>query len=170
MGFGSPGERDKVKKKLAGDGIGLVVEDVKNRDLLLVLKAVLSVNTDVDIVKALRNQNMDLFRDLDPGDDRNLIKYRKRTRNPHTVHVVIGTSPTLWSRITRMGSVHVNLQRPLWGLHHKAECAEWVAGDPPTRRNCKKAKLESFEHNAFSSSCPIRKRWDELARSAVSYC
>ncbi|CAH2086403.1 unnamed protein product [Euphydryas editha] len=124
-------------------------------------------------------------------------------RNPHTVHVVIGTSPTLWSRITGMGSVHVDLQRvraedqsPLvqctrclgyghskkfckepadgcshcGGLHHKAECAEWVAGVPPTCRNCKKAKLESFEHNAFSSSCPVRKRWDELARSAVSYC
>ncbi|CAH2085314.1 unnamed protein product [Euphydryas editha] len=180
MGFGSPGERDKVKKKLAGEGIGLVVEDVKNRDPLLVLKAVLSVNTDEDIVKALRNQNKDLFRDLDPGDDRILIKYRKKTRNPHTVHVVIGTSPTLWSRITGMGSVHVDLQRfckepadgcsHCGGLHHKAECAEWVAGVPPTCRNCKKAKLESFEHNAFSSSCPVRKRWDELARSAVSYC
>lgn len=203
MGFHSEEERRKAKERLTGEGTGLDVEEVKNRDPLLVLKGVLSMNTDDDIVKALRNQNRELFANLNSGDDRILVKYRKQTRNPHTNNVVLSSSPILWSRIIGMGSVHIDLQRvraedqsPLvqcsrclgyghsrkfckesvdgcshcGGPHLKAKCDEWAVAAPPTCINCSRAKLENREHNAFSSDCPIRRRWDELARSTVAYC
>ncbi|CAH2091077.1 unnamed protein product [Euphydryas editha] len=61
MGFASTEEKNKAKDRLTKDGTGLVVEDIKNRNPLLVLTGVMSVNTDEYIVKALRNQNRDLF-------------------------------------------------------------------------------------------------------------
>lgn len=71
---------------------------MKNKDPLLILMNVLAVNTDEDVMKALRNQNRDVFRGLDDGD-RVEIKYR-RTRNPHSCHVVVSVSPT----VSRSGS------------------------------------------------------------------
>ncbi|CAH2095694.1 unnamed protein product [Euphydryas editha] len=203
MGFGTVEERKKAQDRLAKKGSGLVVEEVKNRDPLLVLRGVLAVNTDGDVIKALRNQNRDLFNNLGPGEDRLLVKYRRRTRNPHLVNVVLSTSPTLWARITGVGSVHVDLMRvraedqsPLvqctrclgyghgrkyckdpadlcshcGGPHLKAKCTDWLAGSPPSCRNCRRAKFDNIEHNAFSDDCPVRRRWDDLARSTVAYC
>ncbi|CAH2101949.1 unnamed protein product [Euphydryas editha] len=57
MGFGTAEEKAKAKDGLVKEGTGLVVEDVKDRDPLLVLGGFLAVNTDGDIIKALRNQN-----------------------------------------------------------------------------------------------------------------
>ncbi|CAH2106563.1 unnamed protein product [Euphydryas editha] len=111
MGFETAEEGIKATDKLVKGGTGLVVEEVKNRDPILFLRGALSVNTDEDKVKALRNQNRDLFGGLSSGDDRITVKYRKRARNPHVAHVVIGTSPILWSRITALGSVYIDLQR-----------------------------------------------------------
>lgn len=56
------------------------------------------------------------------------------------------------------------------GPHLRVDCAEMVAGIPPSCRNCCKAKMENTAHNAFSRECPTRKKWDALARSTVSYC
>ncbi|XP_061385081.1 uncharacterized protein LOC133320505 [Danaus plexippus] len=203
MGFGTQEERKKVKEKIQREGTGLQVEEVKNRDPLLILRGVLSANTDEDIRKALRNQNRDLFKDLKKEDERIEIKYRKRTKNPLTEHVVVSTSPALWNRATTLGALHIDLQRvrvedqtPLvqcsrclgyghskrfckeetdacshcGGPHLRTRCQEWVTGVPPGCRNCLRAKLGETAHNAFSSTCPIRKRWDEVARSAVAYC
>lgn len=56
------------------------------------------------------------------------------------------------------------------GPHHRAECVDWLAGVPPRCRNCTKAKNTKVEHNAFSRDCPVRHKWDDLARSSVAYC
>lgn len=56
------------------------------------------------------------------------------------------------------------------GPHLKSECPEWMAGAAPACRNCKKAEYSMTEHNAFSWECPVRKRWDEIARSTIAYC
>ncbi|CAH2109183.1 unnamed protein product [Euphydryas editha] len=150
---------------------------------------------------ALKNQNGELFSGLDPGETQILVKYRKRTRNPNTEHV-ISASPILWRRMTEAGSVNIDLQRVValdqsllvqctrclaYGhgrrlcgekedlcshcgdTHMKAKCAEWLASLPPSCRNCHMAKLEKSQHNAFCENCPVRKRWDDLARSAAAY-
>ncbi|CAH2216679.1 jg22557 [Pararge aegeria aegeria] len=56
------------------------------------------------------------------------------------------------------------------GLHLRKDCPHWMAGDAATCCNCKGAKLDQGNHNAFSKDCPIRQNWDKLARSSVAYC
>lgn len=203
MGFETRADRDKAKDRLQKEGVNLTVEEVKNKDPLLILKGILSVNTDEDILKALRNQNRSIFHGIEKEEDRLEIRYRRRARNPHIGHVVLSVSPTIWRRAIECGHVHVDLQRvrvedqsPLvqctrclgyghgkrfcketadlcshcGGPHLKTECADWFASVPPSCHNCTKAKMDQVDHNAFSSDCPIRRKWDRLARSAVAYC
>lgn len=203
MGFGTREERDKVKTRLETANGNLIVEEAKNKDPLLVLRSVLAVNTDEDIIRALRNQNRSIFHGLDGEDDRVVIKYRRGARNPHTTNVVIGTSPKIWRRAIDAGSLHIDLQRvrvedqsPLvqctrclgYGHskrfckepadacshcgepHLRTSCPDWQAGLPPKCRNCSKNGLEGAEHNSFSAECPIKQKWDNIARSAVAYC
>lgn len=111
MGFSTKEERDKVKTRLERDSANLTVEDMRNKDPLLVLRGVLTINSDEDIVGALRNQNREVFRDLDDEQGRIEVKYRRKARNPHTSHVIIATSPTVWQRALHVGSLHIDLQR-----------------------------------------------------------
>lgn len=203
MGFKTVEEQTKIKERLAQTGSQLRVEEVKNKDPMFVLRDVLSVNTDEDVIRAIRNQNRSVFDGLDEGENRLEIKYRKRARNPLTGHVVVSTSPKIWRRAVEAGTLHIDLQRvrvadqsPLvqcsrcleyghgrrfcketvdlcshcGGPHLKMQCPEFLAGTAPACRNCVKARYENTEHNAFSGDCPVRQRWDKLARTAVAYC
>lgn len=203
LGFKTREEQEKVTQKLGKTENHLLVEEVKNKDPLFVLRDVLSINTDEDVLKALRNQNRDVFRGLDEGDDRIVVKYRRRARNPHTGHIVLSTSPKIWRRVVELGVVRIDLQQirvadqsPLvqctrclsyghskrfcreavdlcshcGGPHMRAECTEWLADAAPSCRNCARAGMGRAEHNAFSQDCPVRRRWDALARSATAYC
>lgn len=95
LGFKSKDVQNKVKERLKCNQLvveevknkdQLVVEEVKNKDPLLVLRDVLSVNTDDDVLRALRNQNRDIFRGLNDGEDRIDIKYRRKARYSLTGH------------------------------------------------------------------------------------
>lgn len=194
-------ERAQIKERLEKSGKRLVCEEVQNKDPLLILKDVLLKNTDEDIEKAIKNQNRNIFRGLEPKDVRINIKYRRRARNPLTGHVVMSVSPALWKNAIEAGTLHIDLQRikvedqsPLvqctrclgyghgkrfcreavdlcshcGGPHLRADCE--LRAIPPSCRNCTLAKYEQTEHNAFSQICPVRKRWDALARSSIAYC
>lgn len=196
-------EREKVKDRLVKAGKQLIVEDVQNKDPLIILKDVLLINSDEDVLKAMRNQNRAVFHDLDERENRISIKYRQKARNPHTGHIVMSASPVIWRRVIDAGALFIDLQRirvadqsPLvqcsrclayghskrfcmeavdlcshcGGPHMRTECTEWPAGMAPSCRNCNKAGLERAEHNAFSQECPVRQKWDTLARSAIAYC
>lgn len=56
------------------------------------------------------------------------------------------------------------------GPHTKAECADWLAGQPPVCCNCTQANLDQRSHNVFSEECAVRQKWDALARASVAYC
>lgn len=56
------------------------------------------------------------------------------------------------------------------GPHMRSECPARLVGDPPECRNCRTAKHEKYDHNSFDENCPIRKKWDSIARSSVAYC
>lgn len=203
MSCATKDERNKIKDKLEKAGKHLVVEEVKNRDPLVILKDVLLINSDEDILRAIRNQNRAVFRGLDDEENRLEIKYKRRARNPHTCHVVASVSPKIWKRVVDLGALYIDLQRikvadqsPLvqcsrclgyghtkrfckeavdlcshcGGPHLRTDCAEWLAGAAPACRNCTKAEMGCTNHNAFNQECPIRKRWDTLARSTVAYC
>ncbi|XP_013138678.1 PREDICTED: uncharacterized protein LOC106103445, partial [Papilio polytes] len=110
IGFGSKEEREKMKERFRNTAAELSVEEVRNKDPMLLLRDVLNINTDEDIEKALKNQNKGIF---DPTDEDNriVIKYRKKTRNPHTSHVVIAVSPRIWQKAIDKGYAHIDLQR-----------------------------------------------------------
>lgn len=204
IGLQTEEERGKIKDRLQKEGVDLTVEEVKNKDPLLILRNVLVVNTDEDVLKALRNQNQGVFDGLDTEENRVEIRYRRRTRNPHIGHIIVSVSPTIWRRAVEIGTVHIDLQRirvedqtPLvqctrclgfghgkrycketadlcghcGGPHMRSECPDWLSGSPPACRNCMKAKIEhGTQHNAFSHDCPVRAKWDDIARSTVAYC
>lgn len=56
------------------------------------------------------------------------------------------------------------------GPHLKSECVSWLAGEEPKCRNCVLAKSDKHNHNTFDESCPIRGKWDAIARSSIAYC
>lgn len=203
MSCDSQEDRQKVKERLEKAGKHLVVEDVKNKDPLIVLKDVLLINSDEDVIRAMRNQNKPIFHGLDGEENRIQIKYRRKARNPHAGHIVVSTSPKIWQRVVNAGTLHIDLQHvkvadqsPLvqcsrclgyghskrfcveavdlcshcGGPHLRSGCVELLAGSAPSCKNCLKAGLARVEHNAFSNDCPVRKRWDLLARSAIAYC
>lgn len=110
MGCRTQEDRQKVRERLEAAGEHLVVEEVINKDPLLVLKDVLTVHNDDEIIKAFRNQNRDIFRGLDDGESRVSIKYRKRARNPCCGHIVLSVSPTIWRRSIDHKKIKIDLQ------------------------------------------------------------
>lgn len=80
-------DRSKIKERIEGAGRRLVCEEVSNKDPLIVLKSLLQINSEADVLQAMRKQNQHIFRDIDPKDDRIEIKYQRRARNPLTCDI-----------------------------------------------------------------------------------
>ena len=203
MGCKTREERERIKERLKEAGDHLLVEEVENRDPMLVLRDVLACNSNMDITTALRNQNGSVFHGLKKEEDRMEVKFRRKARNPLTNHVVVKVSPQIYNRMMGQQSVHIDLQKvrvedqsPLvqcsmclgyghgrrfcretepkcshcGGLHMKDKCPDWLAGAAPSCCNCVTAKLDTANHGAFSTECPVRRKWDALARAKVAYC
>lgn len=113
IGFNTKEERDKARNKLNQDKVGLTVKDIENKNPLIILKNVLSANTNEDILKALNNQNRDIFTGKNNTQDKVEIKYRKRARNPHINHIVLSVPPQVWRKAIDAGRVNIDLQR-IW--------------------------------------------------------
>lgn len=203
MGCRTEQERKKVKDKLEAAGDDLVVEEITNRNPLLILRDVLKVHDDAEVIRALKNQNKEIFGGLDGVDGSLEIKYRRNARNPHNCHIILSVSPTIWRRAIDEKKIRIDLQRvtvedqsPLvqctrclgyghskrfckesadlcshcGGLHLRVECPDRLVGTVPVCKNCTRAEIQHSGHNAFSSECPVRKKWDALARASVAYC
>lgn len=54
------------------------------------------------------------------------------------------------------------------GNHVYADCPK--REEIPRCTNCERAKLDNTNHNTFNGVCPIRAKWDKIARSRVAYC
>lgn len=160
-------ERNKIKERIQKAGKHLCVEDVKNKDPLLILKDVLNYNTDEDVLSALRKQNGNIFRNLDKMDDRLEIRYRKRTRNPHTSHIVIRVSPTLWNRILEAEALHIDMQRIRVADQSPLVQCSLCLGYGHTKRLCKEqiAKCSHCGGPHMKTECA-----DWIAGAAPSCC
>ncbi|KAL4703120.1 hypothetical protein ACJJTC_000179 [Scirpophaga incertulas] len=55
------------------------------------------------------------------------------------------------------------------GPHRQDECEEKGKGTKPVCVNCKNDNHGDTGHNAFSASCPVRRKWDSIARARVAY-
>ncbi|XP_045540539.1 zinc finger CCCH domain-containing protein 13-like [Papilio machaon] len=194
-------DRKQLKERLETVKDHLEVQEIKNKNPLVILRDVFKYNSDDDVLAALRNQNKNIFKNLE--EEKMEIIYKRRARNPHANHIVMRVAPQIWQRMVDAERVQVDLQRirvedqsPViqcstclgyghpkrlckeqvekcshcGGPHKKVDCTDWLAGTDPTCCNCKHEKLDRADHNTFSHECPIRKRWDALARSAISYC
>lgn len=203
IGCGTEEEIGRVKEKLKNSGKKLTVVEIENKDPLVILRDVMKYNKDEEVIAGLRTQNKNLFTGILGGEDRMEVRYRRRTRNPLTEHIVLRVSPKIWGRLTEAGAVHIDLQRvrvadqsPLiqcarclgyghgkrfcrdpvdvcshcGGPHLGSECPDRREGKPPRCVNCVGAKLDRVDHSAFSEECPVRRRWDALARATVQYC
>lgn len=181
----------------------LEVQVAKNKDPLVILKNVLTSNTDEDIGTALRTQNAHLTGDLSAEEGSATVKFRRRARNPHECHVVLQVSPRLWQRLIDVGRVFIDVQRvrvedqtPLvqcsrclayghgrklcieptetchhcGGRHIKQECPDKSAGKQQSCINCRRAKAADDGHAVYSEKCPVRKKFDALARQTTAYC
>ena len=175
---------------------------MKNKNPLVVLKDVFLDSGDDEMVNALYAQNKDIFTGLPHEEMEINIKYKKRTRNPRTAHVIIQVRPKVWQRMTEAGALYLDLQRvrvedqsPLiqctkclafghgrkfctesvdrcshcGGPHLREKCADFTAGNEPQCCNCSHSRLQKTDHNAFSTDCPVRKKWDYLARTHTAY-
>ncbi|CAD0206063.1 unnamed protein product [Chrysodeixis includens] len=202
IGCSSLEERQKAIERLGGSNDQLKVEAVANKNPLVIMRDVMAYNSNEEIVQALRCQNADLLRGL---EDQNIeVKYRRRTRNSLTTHVVAQVSPQIYGRMMSARTVRIDLQSKVQvadqsplvqcsmclgyghnrrfckqtiekcshcgGPHLKQDCADWLAGVAPSCTNCRQAKLDNAEHNAFSGQCPVRRKWDSLARANIAYC
>lgn len=103
-------EIQRVKDRIRKTGEDLTVEEIVNKDPLVKLKDVLNYNTDEDILKAMITQNKHIFGVTELDESRMKIRYRIKTRNPHTSHVVVRVAPKLWQTLTAAGRVHIDLQ------------------------------------------------------------
>lgn len=69
-------------------GVGnLVVKAMKNP--LIIILDVLSCHSDAEVAMALQRQNAHLIGDIPTEEMRIWVKYRHRTRDPHTFHVIL---------------------------------------------------------------------------------
>ncbi|CAG4991061.1 unnamed protein product [Parnassius apollo] len=101
----------KVQKIIESRGDGLKVAPIKNKDPLVILKDVFIDSEEEDIIKALYAQNKDVFFGLTEEDMEMAIKFKKRTRNPKTVHIILQVRPKVWQRMTEAGALYLDLQR-----------------------------------------------------------
>lgn len=197
-------ERKKVREKIEKAGQHLVVEEMKNKNPLLILKYAMKSYTDLELLEAFRNQNREIFQGLTSEEVEMKVRYKKKVWNPHLHHVVLMVTPTIWKRSLEKGKIKIDFrnlnvedQSPLiqctkcldFGhtkrfcnetefelcshcgeAHLNAECPDKKVNEPAKCKNCIRAKSENYEHSAFSSECPVRKKWDRLARAAVAYC
>nr|XP_049695098.1 uncharacterized protein LOC126054275 [Helicoverpa armigera] len=202
VGCDTETELDKVKQRIESRGEGLIVHNIKNKNPLVILKDVFLDSDDEELTQAIRIQNKEIFMDLSEEDTYMTIKFKKRTRNPKTAHIIVQVKPIIWRRMVEAGALYLDLQRvrvedqsPLiqctkclafghgrkfctegadrcshcGGPHLREKCADYIAGNEPQCCNCSHSKLQRTDHNAFSAECPVRRKWDYLARQTTAY-
>lgn len=151
-------DRRRIKERIEKAGERLIVEEVKNRDPLVVLKGVLKIHNDDEIKRALRNQNREVFGDLNNEDNRMEVKYRRKTRNPHTNDVILEVSPRIWRAATEGRTLRVDLQRVRVEDHSPLVQCSRCLGYGHSRKFCKD-EIDICSHCGgphLGADCPDR--------------
>ncbi|CAB3227415.1 unnamed protein product [Arctia plantaginis] len=112
IGCDTEEERNKVQNIIEKRGNGLKAAPMRNKDPLVILRDVHNDSDDEDLKNAIFTQNREIFYDIPEEDIEELnIKYKKRTRNPNTVHIILQVRPAVWRRMTEAGALYLDLQR-----------------------------------------------------------
>ncbi|GBP65257.1 hypothetical protein EVAR_37105_1 [Eumeta japonica] len=82
---------------------------------LVIIRDVLKINSDQDIVDSLKGQNSHITEGLEWEKIVARVRYRRRARNPLECQPVLEVSPVLYTRLIKAGHIYVGLQRrPVW--------------------------------------------------------
>ncbi|GBP90792.1 Retrovirus-related Pol polyprotein from type-1 retrotransposable element R1 [Eumeta japonica] len=101
----------KIEERLKMRGADLRVSKPEKRLPTVVIRDVLRVNTDEDVVRSLRTQNKHITEGLNWDKQRAKVCYRRRARNNLECHPVLEVTPELYQRLMEAGYVYVGLQR-----------------------------------------------------------
>ncbi|GBP97958.1 hypothetical protein EVAR_82192_1 [Eumeta japonica] len=93
----------KIEERLKIRGADLKVAKPEMRLPTVIIRDVLRVNSDEDIVRSLRTQNRHLSEGLDWDKVRARVCYRRRARNDLECHPVLEVSPELYHRLIKAG-------------------------------------------------------------------
>ncbi|CAF4939183.1 unnamed protein product [Pieris macdunnoughi] len=131
--------RDRLK-----DDQKLTVEEARTKDPLVALRGVISTHTDEEVVSALLNQNKQLFRNMPTEEIKVEVKYRRKTRNPLTDHIILQVSPRIWKELTAAGKVHIDFQRiAVFDQSPLIQCSKCL-GYGHGRKHCKETETTCY--------------------------
>ncbi|GBP23615.1 hypothetical protein EVAR_80232_1 [Eumeta japonica] len=127
----------KIEERLKIRGADLKVAKPEMRLPTVIIRDVLKVNSDEDIVTSLKTQNRHLSEDLDWDKVRARVCYRRRARNDFECHPVLEVSAELHHRMMKAGYVYMGLQRrPVWDQSPLVQCSRCL-GYGHGKRFCK---------------------------------
>ncbi|GBP61695.1 hypothetical protein EVAR_43633_1 [Eumeta japonica] len=126
---------------------------------LVIIRDVLKVNSDEQIIESLKRQNGHTTEGLDWGKVEARVRYRRRARNPLECHPVLEVSPALYTRLIKAGFVYVGLQRrPVWDQSPLVQCSRCL-GFGHSKKYCRELndKCAHCGGDHTGPLCPGRK-------------
>lgn len=105
----------------------------------------LNYNNDEEVLRSLRNQNSNVFDGIDSREEDMEIRFRRKTRNPLTSHVVLRVSTKIWNRMLQAEAVLIDLQRVKVEDHSPLIQCLLCLGCGHGRRFCKET-IEKCSH------------------------
>ncbi|CAG9795449.1 unnamed protein product [Diatraea saccharalis] len=99
---------DNIEKKLR-NAQGMTVEQMKNKDPLVVLKNTIYKMTDEEALEMIIKQNDVIFGKEEEKEIK--IKFMKKARDTERCHIVLQVKPTIWNKMTKRGHLYIGMER-----------------------------------------------------------
>ncbi|GBP49275.1 hypothetical protein EVAR_102218_1 [Eumeta japonica] len=125
---------------------------------LIIIRDVLKVNSDAQIVESLMRQNGHTTEGLDWGKVEARVRYRRRARNPRVPSGPRGVARAIYAS-HKTGYVYVGLQRrPVWDQSPLVQCSRCL-GFGHSKKWCREQndKCAHCEGDHTGPTCPDRK-------------
>lgn len=159
-------DKRKLKEKIEEAQDQFTIEDIKNKNPLVILRNVINTNSDEDIIGSVRERNKSIFKDIESAEME--IAYKKRTVNNMKMHVVLRVSPILWKRMTEKGHVYTHMQKvTVWDQSPLIQCSTCL-GYGHGKKYCKES--EEGEKCSHCGGQHHRKACEEIKEGKIPTC
>ncbi|GBP97437.1 hypothetical protein EVAR_61143_1 [Eumeta japonica] len=150
----------KIEERLKIRGADLKVAKPEMRLPTVIIRDVLRVNSDEDIVRSLRTQNRHLSEGLDWDKVRARVCYRRRARNDLECHPVLEVSPELYHRLIKAGFVYVGSKGARYGTSPRW-CSVRAVSDTDTASVLQRSvrEVRALRRGAHWRNMPGPKGW-----------
>lgn len=161
-------ERQKLKEKIEEAKDKFSIEEIKNKNPLVMLRFLTSTINDESIIKEIEERNKDIFKEINKEETKIEIAYKKKTTNNMKIHVILRVSPILWKRMTEKGFIHINVQRvAVWDQSPLIQCSHCL-GYGHGKKFCK--EKEEGEKCSHCGGQHLRKDCRELKEGGTPTC